>query len=242
MRWIVRTLVRGILLRRWQLTGLENFPRSGPVIACSNHVGNLDPPLVPGFLPRPDTWSMAKAEHFRKPFRRWLFTSYHAFPIVRHTADRQAIRRATKLLADGHVLVVYPEGTRIVEGGLRRPEPGAGFLAQLSQAPVVPIGLVGTREVMPKGKLLPRPRPIQMHIGRPFRLPAKGPDGKRIRNRDAADAIMLSIAELLTDELRGEYADLDGWREKVGGLRDYGIEEHPATGDGHEAEAPQDGS
>lgn len=240
MRWIVRALVRGILLWRWQLTGKGNFPRSGPAIACSNHVGNLDPPLVPGFLPRGDTWSMAKAEHFQKPFRRWLFSSYHAFPVVRHSADRQAIRRAMNLLTDGHVLVLYPEGTRIVEGGLHRPEAGAGFLAQLSQAPVVPIGLVGTREVMPKGKILPRPHPIQMHIGRPFRVPAKTADGKRIDNRAAADAIMLSIAELLPEDLRGEYADLEQWRQKVGGLRDYGVEQAPAPGDRREAEALKD--
>src|SRR4029077_11060323 len=95
-----------------------------------NHFATLDPPLVPAFMPRGDTWSMAKSEYFQKPFNRWLFTQYYAFPVVRHTAGRTALSRSFDLLKDGHALVIYPEGTRVDAGVLAEPEPGAGFIAQ----------------------------------------------------------------------------------------------------------------
>ena len=180
----------------------------------------LEPPLLPAFLPRNDSWSMAKAEYFEGGgFKPWIFTAFHAFPVVRHSADRAALKRATNILRQGGVLVLYPEGTRITSGGLHRAEPGAGFIATLSGATVVPAAVTGGRDVLGKGFKIPHRAPLRLEFGEAFKIPAKGPDGKRVEHQDAADAIMLAIAELLPPELRGVYSDLDAWRARVGDLR-----------------------
>jgi len=219
MRLLMRTLVHVVLAGVFTLAGRESVPRSGPLLVCSNHISTLDPPLLPAFLPRGDSWSMAKAEYFENPVVRLIFTLYHAFPVVRHSADRAALRRAISIVREGHALILYPEGTRIVSGGLRRPEPGAGFLATLTGAPIVPVAVSGSREVLGKGFRFPRRAPVRLQFGEPFRIPAKLPDGARVEHEDAAAAIMLAIAELLPEQLRGEFSDLDAWREKVGRLR-----------------------
>jgi 1-acyl-sn-glycerol-3-phosphate acyltransferase len=215
MRVVTHTYLVGGL---FSVEGKENVPRTGPLLVCPNHVSTIDPPMVPAFLPRSDSWSMGKAEYFVKAPMRLLFTSYHAFPVVRHTADRKAVRRARQILEDGHALVVYPEGTRVREGGLKKAEPGAGFLAQITGAPVLPVGLIGTRECFPTGAWWPRRRRVKVVFGKPFSLPARRPDGTRVTHYEASDAIMLAIAELLPEDYRGVYSDVAGLRRRLGGL------------------------
>ena len=220
LRWFMRLLVYTVLAGLFIQVGRERVPRQGSLLVCANHISTLDPPLIPAFLPRNDSSSMAKAEYFeRSALQSWIFTAFHAFPVVRHSADRSAIRRATTILRDGQALVVYPEGTRITSGGLHRPEPGAGFIAMLTGAPVLPVAVSGSREVFGKGFKLPRRAPLRLEWGEPFKIIGRLPDGRRVEHQDASDAIMLAIAEMLPAELRGEYADLDAWRSKVGGLR-----------------------
>jgi 1-acyl-sn-glycerol-3-phosphate acyltransferase len=163
---------------------------------------------------------MAKAEYFEGGgLKPWIFRAFHSFPVVRHSADRAAIRRATGILRDGHVLVLYPEGTRITSGGLHRAEAGAGFIATLTGAAVVPAAVTGSREVFGKGFRIPHRAPVRLEFGRPFRVPARRADGRRVDHQEAADAIMLAVAEMLPPEFRGVYSDLEGWRKKVGDLR-----------------------
>jgi 1-acyl-sn-glycerol-3-phosphate acyltransferase len=215
---IMRTITRVYLAGMFQVAGVENVPRHGPLIVCPNHSGTIDPPLVPAFLPRADAWSMAKSEYFQKPITRWLFTQYQAFPVVRHTADRNALRRSFDLLKDGHVLIIYPEGTRIDSGVLASPEPGAGFIAQKAGCPVLPVGLTGTRECLPKGAHWPRRVPVTVRFGKPFIVEKRRPTGERISHEEASDAIMLAIAELLPPEKRGAYSDLDSLRKRLVGV------------------------
>jgi 1-acyl-sn-glycerol-3-phosphate acyltransferase len=215
LRGLMRFMTRAYLAGLFHVDGLENVPRGGPLIVCPNHFGTLDPPIVPAFLPRRDSWNMAKSEYFRKPFNRWLFRAYHAFPVVRHTADRAALRRSFDLLKEGHVLVIYPEGTRIAAGVLAEPEPGAGFIAQRSGAPVLPVAVTGTAEAMPKGKIWPRRVPVTLRFGKPFVVQQRRPDGSRVTHEEASDAIMLAIAELLPPEKRGRYSDFAAWRQRL---------------------------
>jgi 1-acyl-sn-glycerol-3-phosphate acyltransferase len=220
LRWVMRMLVYTVLAGLFTQVGRERVPREGPLMICGNHISTLDPPLVPAFLPRNDSWSMAKAEYFERSWlQTWIFTAFHSFPVVRHSADRAAIRRATAILREGQVLVLYPEGTRITSGGLHRPEPGAGFIAMLTGAPILPVAISGSREVFGKGFKLPRRAPLRLEWGEPFKIASRLPDGRRVEYQDASDAIMLAIAEMLPEEMRGEYADLDSWRARVGALR-----------------------
>ncbi|HEX9476471.1 MAG TPA: lysophospholipid acyltransferase family protein [Candidatus Dormibacteraeota bacterium] len=218
MRWLMRALTRTYLVGLFNMAGVENVPRTGPLIVCPNHSATLDPPMVPAFLPRSDSWSMAKSEFFKRGFLTWLFRSYHAFPVVRHSADRTALRTAFEILNSRHALIIYPEGTRVESGVLAQPEPGAGFIAQKAGCPVVPVGLTGTRECLPKGAWWPRRTRVSVTFGKPFIVLSKRPDGTKITREEASDAIMLEIAELLPEHQRGAFRDLAAWRKRLRGV------------------------
>src|SRR4029077_5157377 len=106
MRWLMRFMTSTYLVGLFKVVGAENVPRHGPVIICPNHSATLDPPMVPAFLPRGGTWSMAKSEYFRKGLVRWTSRRHHAFPVVRHTADRTALRTAFDILKSGQALIM----------------------------------------------------------------------------------------------------------------------------------------
>jgi 1-acyl-sn-glycerol-3-phosphate acyltransferase len=218
LRGLMRTITRVYLVGLFHISGSQNCPRQGPLIICANHSGTIDPPLVPAFVPRDDTWNMAKSEYFKRPAIAFWFRQYHAFPVVRHSADRGALRRSFDLLKAGQALIIYPEGTRVESGALAVPEPGAGFIAQKAGCPVVPVGLVGTRECLPKGARWPRRVPVSVTFGEPFLIQSKRADGTKITHQEASDAIMLRIAELLPPALRGEFSDLSALRERLAGV------------------------
>ena len=218
LRWLMRAMTRTYLVGLFRVIGAENVPRTGPLIICPSHSGTLDPPMVPAFTPRSDAWSMAKSEYFRGGLNEFLFRQYHAFPVVRHSADRNALRRSFDLLKAGQALVTYPEGTRVESGVLATPEPGAGFIAQKAGCPVLPVGLTGTRECLPKGARWPRRVPVSITFGKPFTVASKRADGSRISHQEAADAIMLEIAELLPPNQRGLFGDLPSLRMRLAGV------------------------
>lgn len=218
LRGVMRFVVHVYLVGRFHTSGIAHMPRRGAVIVCSNHISTIDPPLLPAFLPRGDTWSMAKAEWFHGGMVEWLFTQYHAFPVVRHSPDRKSLRRSRGVLEDGGALLIYPEGHRQESGRLARAEPGAGFLARTAGVPVVPVGLVGSDHVFPKGAHWPRFARLEIRCGAPMRVRDRRPDGSRVANQDAADAIMLAIAKLLPEEMRGAYADIAALEARLEGI------------------------
>ena len=218
LRWLMRAMTRTYLIGLFRVVGAENVPKTGPLIVCPSHSGTLDPPLVPAFNPRSDSWSMAKSEYFKGGIVEVLFRWYHAFPVVRHTADRAALKRSFDLLKAGHALIIYPEGTRVESGVLATPEPGAGFIAQKAGCPVVPVGLSGTRECLPKGSHWPRRVPVTVTFGKPFLVASKRPDGTRVSHQEAADAIMVEIVELLPAQQRGAFSDLESHRRRLAGV------------------------
>ena len=221
LRGFMRFIVHVYLAGRFRVTGRDEVPRSRALLVCANHASTIDPPLLPAFLPRSDSWSMAKAEWFARPsITRWVFIRYHAFPIVRHSPDRRGLRRAMGVLRGGGALIVYPEGHRVESGGLIPAEPGAGFIARTSGAPVQPVALVGTRDCFPRGARWPRRARVEVRFGPPIGIRERRPDGRRVENQEAADAIMLHVAELLPPEARGAYADLDELRERLAGVWD----------------------
>jgi 1-acyl-sn-glycerol-3-phosphate acyltransferase len=113
---------------------------------------------------------------------------------------------------------MYPEGTRVESGVLAQPEPGAGFIAQKAACPVVPVGLTGTRDCLPKGAHWPRRTRVSVTFGKPFMVLSKRPDGSRVMRQEAADAIMLEIAELVPEYQRGAFRDIAAWRKRLRGV------------------------
>src|SRR5690625_5734041 len=123
----------------------ENVTKKGPVIVCSNHTSNFDPPVLGITFPRTVNF-MAKEELFRKKSLGWLLTRLNAFPVKRGFRDRQALRTGLKRLEEGHVLGLFPEGTRSKDGQLKQGLAGARFFAMRSKATVIPCAIIGSYE------------------------------------------------------------------------------------------------
>jgi 1-acyl-sn-glycerol-3-phosphate acyltransferase len=201
---LARLLTRILLGSRFHLQGTSNVPARGPLLIVSNHVGAVDPAIIGAWAPRP-VWFMAKAELFRGAFA-WLMRAYHAFPVVRHSPDRAALRRAFDLLKQGSAVVLFPEGHRSDEARLLRAEPGAGFIARRSGAPLLPLAITGTQEILGRGALIPRPADVSMTFGETFSLPDRNQDGSQMDHQQSADYLMGKIAQLLPLENQGAYA------------------------------------
>lgn len=196
LRAIMRMLAATILWRRLHVEGLAHVPRSGGVLVVGNHVGTIDPPLTGALIPRLDVHYMAKSEHFASRRWRWLFLGFNAFPVVRGSADRNALRHTLSLLRDGHVVLVYPEGSRSPDGRLREPQPGVGFLARHGGVPVIPVAVWGTERVLPRGTRRIHRSEVHLRYGAAVRLPRPGPTPHN-DNRAVAAAIMNAISDML---------------------------------------------
>ena len=205
LRTVMRLLAFVILFRSVHVRGLDRVPKRGPVLVVGNHIATLDPPLTGALIKRFDVYYMAKSEYFELHRQRWLFRAYNAFPIVRHHADRTAIKHALRVLGGGHVLMMYPEGTRSRDLKLHRPFAGAGFLARKSGAPIVPVAVWGSEHVLPTGASWPRHADVFIQFGEPFQLPERNPDGTRMTHQQSADHMMARVAALLPEKYRGVY-------------------------------------
>jgi 1-acyl-sn-glycerol-3-phosphate acyltransferase len=193
-----------LLGSHFNLRGSSNVPLQGPLLMVSNHVGAVDPAIIGGWSPRP-VWFMAKAELFTGAFA-WLMRAYHAFPVVRHSPDRVALRRAFELLGTGSAVVLFPEGHRSEDARLLKAQPGAGFIARRSGAPLLPIAVTGTQNVLGRHHRIPRRAEVALTFGEPFRLPERNSDGTRMDHQQSADFLMTKIAQLLPLENQGAYA------------------------------------
>ncbi|HSJ43630.1 MAG TPA: lysophospholipid acyltransferase family protein [Euzebyales bacterium] len=155
----IRAVLRPIVLGALHPTveGLANVPDEGPAILCSNHLSMLDPILVPLLLDRPIVF-LAKSEYFHAGPFRWLFDALGVVPVARAggSAARAGLDRGTDVLRAGGLLCLFPEGTRSPDGRLYRGKTGPIRLARRSGAPIVPVGLIGTREVIPPHTFVPR--------------------------------------------------------------------------------------
>jgi 1-acyl-sn-glycerol-3-phosphate acyltransferase len=205
LRAVMHLLAGVILFRTLHVRGLEKVPRTGPVLVVGNHIATLDPPLTGALVKRFDVYYMAKSEYFERPRQRWIFRAYNAFPVVRHTPDRHALKQALKVLQDGHVLMMYPEGTRSRDLQMHRPYAGAGFLARKSQAPIVPVAVWGSEGVLPTGASWPKRAHVQIVFGDPFMLPERNEDGTPMSHQQSADYMMGRVAAMLPEKYRGVF-------------------------------------
>ena len=154
------------------------MPATGPVLLVSNHLSVLDPPLVGGAADRQLSF-LAKAELFEIPMFGRLIRALNARPVRREGADASALREALRTLAEGRALLVFPEGTRGTEGELRPAKAGAGMLAVLSGAAVVPVYITGSGRAWPRGRRLPRRAQVTGDLRRSVQLCRRwGPDAE----------------------------------------------------------------
>jgi 1-acyl-sn-glycerol-3-phosphate acyltransferase len=138
---------------RIEAIGLEHFPKEGGVLLCANHIHNFDPLVVGIMAPRPVHY-MAKEEIFSVPVLGNIVRKCNAFPVKRGFNDREALRTGLKLLKDGHVFGLFPEGTRSKTGEIGKGLSGAGFFALRTTALVVPCAIIGPYKSFRKLKIV----------------------------------------------------------------------------------------
>jgi 1-acyl-sn-glycerol-3-phosphate acyltransferase len=201
-------------LTRIRLEGaLDAIPRDGPIILAANHASNLDP-VVLGAVVLPKVgrrfqW-LGKKELFGWPVVGWIARHGGVHPVDRGAADVEAFRLAKRILDEGHILFVFPEGTRSPDGRLQEARDGTSVLALRTDAPILPVGIGGSHAVWPRGQKLPHPGGhVTIRVGTPFRLSEVLPAGtdRRAAKGLATTHIMRRIAALLPPEQRGPYAD-----------------------------------
>ncbi|ABL82606.1 MULTISPECIES: lysophospholipid acyltransferase family protein [unclassified Nocardioides] len=218
--WFLKWIALGPWLRlvfRPRVYGAENVPLEGPAILASNHLSYADWLFMPLTLPRRVTF-VAKAEYFTgKGLKGWLQRTFFAgsgqVPIDRSGggAAEGAIISAKRVLAEGELFGIYPEGTRSHDGRLYRGKVGVARLALEAKVPVVPVAVLGTDVVAPPGKKFGRfTRPV-VRFGAPLDFSRyDGMESDRYILRSITDEIMYEIMRLSGQE----YVDMYGARAK----------------------------
>jgi 1-acyl-sn-glycerol-3-phosphate acyltransferase len=168
---LMKPVTAAIIRSYWQvhLHGEDNVPPTGPAILAANHIGVLDGPVLVALTKRL-TFALAKHELFTGLLGRFL-AHVGQISLNRRTIDTAAITRAIQILRAGDVLAVFPEGSR-TGGEVTYARGGAAYLAMVTGAPVVPVAILGTREVgHTRGQVPRRRRPIHVVYGEPLTLP-----------------------------------------------------------------------
>ena len=194
---IVRALAA--ILAPWRLEGGENIPRTGGYILAANHINWKDPPWIEFALGHAIRY-MGKRELFETPVVGFLLRAIGAFPVRRGEADRGALQMALNVVAAGQPLGFFVEGHRSESGQLIRGRPGVAYVAQRSDAPLIPLAVSGTKRAR-LGAFWRRD--IIIRVGKPFRI---GDLGLATEDPQAmTDAIMRRVAALMPPEQRGVY-------------------------------------
>jgi 1-acyl-sn-glycerol-3-phosphate acyltransferase len=181
-------------LFRLRTRGIENLPRSGGFVLAANHVSSFDPwPLALPLWPQRFLRFMAKSELYWWPLR-YVLDGGGAFPVRRGQADTEAIERAVSLCREGHVVAMFPEGTRRTKGLRKkweaRPRSGAARIALLAGVPLVPAATKGTDRLRKLG-------PLRVTYGTPVDIDdLRGHEDVRQAASEATERLMQRIAEL----------------------------------------------
>ena len=214
--WLFKYILLGPVLAmigRPKAEGLEHVPRSGPVILASNHLAVMDSFYLPLVVRRRITF-LAKAEYFTGTglkgwFKRWFFTAVGQLPIDRTDADsaQAALNTAERLLGQGKLLGMYPEGTRSPDGRLYKGKTGLARLALHTGVAVIPVAMIGTNVVNPPGSKMLRFGRVTVRFGKPIDFSRfEGLAGNRFIERAVTDEVIYELMKLSGQEYVDMYA------------------------------------
>lgn len=182
---------------------LDKIPDQGPALVVMNHINFLEAPLF-YFLykPRP-IWAMAKTELWSHPFFGVFVRRWGGIAVKRGGSNRETFALVKRLLDRNHMVAIAPEGTRSRNGKLLRGKPGIALLAQMTGVPVIPVAHWGGQNFWKNFRHL-KPTTVHLRVGEAF-LPGAlaGKSGRQ----EAADEVMLHLARLMPEELRGVYRE-----------------------------------
>jgi len=214
--WFMKNLVAGPILktvfRPW-VTGLDNIPKTGGVILASNHLSFIDSVFLPLVIHR-RIFFLAKSDYFRgKGLKGWATKAFMngtgMLPIDRSggKASEASLNTGLRVLHEGEVLGIYPEGTRSPDGKMYRGRTGVARMILEGDVPVVPVAMIDTEKVMPIGSKLPKVGRIGIVIGEPLDFSRfKGLEGDRFILRSITDEIMYELNRISGQEYVDVYA------------------------------------
>lgn len=207
----IKVVLGGVMngLYRVNVEGLSNVPSSGNGIVAANHISFVDSLFIPLVLPRRVTY-LAKAEYWDSWKTRWFFNLVGQIPVRRQDSEKAqaALEAGRTVLGRSGLLGIYPEGTRSPDGCLYRGKTGVARMAADTGSPVIPVGLIGTRDIMPKEAKLPRARgSVTVRFGEPQRISRQDVEADPLSLRSFTDALMFEICRLSGQEYKDTYAD-----------------------------------
>jgi 1-acyl-sn-glycerol-3-phosphate acyltransferase len=191
-----------------KIEGLENVPDGGAGIVAANHISFLDSLFIPLVIPRRVTY-LAKAEYWDSWKTRWFFDLVGQIPVRRDNSAKAmaALEAGSRVLNKGGLLGIYPEGTRSPDGRLYRGKTGVARMAADCDVPVIPCGLVGTREIMPKDAKMPHLRgAVTLRFGEPMQVKKDDIEDDPMALRGFVDSLMYEIRSLSGQDYANEYA------------------------------------
>ena len=184
------------LLFRGDVFGLENLPARGPYLLASNHCSHLDPPLLGSQLAEQVRF-FARSTLWKPGLPAWWLDRVGTIPVERDSADIGALKQTIATLRNGGIVILFPEGTRSLDGRLQPPKSGVGMIACKARVPVVPARIFGSFAAFGRGAKFPRPHPITFVFGRPLPPAAyDDPTAGKQRYQVASERIMAAIAAL----------------------------------------------
>jgi len=199
--WLFFRLLYSVYFR-WRVYNADRVPLAGGVILAANHASFIDPPLVGAALPRGINY-LARESLFRFPGVGALLRSWQAVPVNRDGGGAAGLKAILDRLLAGGGIILFPEGTRTLDGRLQPARSGVGLTVIKSTAPVVPVRVFGSFEAYGKHIKIPRPRRVVVKFGQPMdfttlRAEAKTCDKTRLKAiyQQVADEIMAAIAGL----------------------------------------------
>lgn len=181
------------LMFELKVYGKQHIPPSGGVLIVANHQSYLDPIVLAVQLYRPVSF-LAKSELFKNAFFGWLIRNLNAFPVRQGAGDVGAMKETIRRLQQGHMLVIYPEGSRSDTGDLLPIASGAALVIRRAGVPVVPAIIEGSFQAWPRSHRLFRPHQVAVLYG-----PALQTDGLKAQE---ITALIDRTFHAMRDELR----------------------------------------
>lgn len=163
------------LLFDLKVYGRQHVPPRGGVLIVSNHQGNLDPVVIAVQLRRPLNY-IAKSELFENGGAAWILRAVNAFPVRQGAGDVGAVKETIRRLQEGHLLNIYPEGSRTPDGEIAALQNGVALIIRRARVPVVPAVIVGSYEAWPIHRKVFQPWPVRVRYGPPMDLAGMQPE------------------------------------------------------------------
>jgi 1-acyl-sn-glycerol-3-phosphate acyltransferase len=188
------------LFFRFRVLHRERIIQEGPVILAMNHQSYLDPPFAGSACTRP-IYFLARKTLLDVPVLGWVLPKLNVIPVDQEGGDRSALRALLRILQANHCALVFPEGSRTLDGNLKPPLPGIGFVIAKTLAPVVPMRIFGAHRALPRGGGRLRFCPIVIVVGEPLRFTAAEVEGAgRVVYPRISQRVMDAIAALRLED------------------------------------------